>query len=231
MTEPTRRQRLRQETTQEILDTARTQMAERGAAALSLRAIAREMGLTAPAIYRYFEDRDALVTALIGQAYESLRLALEEARQKNTAKSSKDQLLAVGMAYRGWGISRPAEYALIFGTPIPNYHAPEEETVPLARSALGVLISVIEFGLENGELAPLQEHAGLPSGLAAELGDDQRTVGSAINLALALWGHVHGLTSLELYGHLQPLIKNPAELFRLELLSKTESLINKDNTQ
>ncbi|KAA3643141.1 MAG: TetR/AcrR family transcriptional regulator [Chloroflexi bacterium] len=227
MTQPTRRQIIREETTQEILDTARAQMAERGAAALSLRAIAREMGMTAPAIYRYFTDRDALVTALIGQAYESLRQALEEAHQQNLQEGARKQLLAVGMAYREWGVSHPAEYALIFGTPIPNYHAPEETTVPLARSALGVLINVIQEGLQSGELRPLEEYAALSPGLREEQGD----IDPQVHLALALWGHVHGLTSLELYNHLQSLVEDPAELFRLELLSKVEFLFSKDSKQ
>jgi len=123
MTE-SRRERHRKATYQEILETARQQIKSSGAAALSLRAIAREMRMTAPALYRYFDNRDALVTALIALGYRSLGKALFEALDTITGDDPTIELMAVGMAYRRWGIENPELYTLIFGTPIPGYEAP-----------------------------------------------------------------------------------------------------------
>ena len=137
-----RRERQRQSTYNEILQTARGQIRAKGAAALSLRAIARQMGITAPAIYRYFENRDALVTALIARGYRSLARALAQARDSVDGGHAQ-RLVQTGLAYRRWGLENPELYALIFGTPIPGYEAPAEMTLPPAREALGVLVDCI----------------------------------------------------------------------------------------
>ncbi len=208
-----------------IKETARKQIGEHGASTLSLRAIARELNITAPAIYNYFSSRDDLVTSLIGEAYEALRIALEEARQKNLTQNFKDQLLAVGMAYREWGIMHPEEYSLIFGTPIPGYHAPDDVVVPMEESSLGVLNAIIEGGLTSGEFHSPEKIAAISTDFVHSLVDSAHKIAPILHIALALWGHVHGLVSLELYNHLQPLVDDPAEFFRLELLAKVETLI------
>src|SRR5512141_2660275 len=113
---PTTRQATRRSATrQEILDTARAQIAATGAAALSLRAIARQMELTAPALYRYFPSRDALVTALIVDAYHSLADALEAARDAIPETDPVGRILNIGTAYREWALIKPQWYMLIFG--------------------------------------------------------------------------------------------------------------------
>lgn len=229
MTKMTRRERLRQETTQEIVDTARAQMAKHGASALSLRAIARDMGMTAPAIYRYFKDRDALVTALIGDAFISLTLALEEARQKSNTSGFQEQLMAVGLAYRQWGITNPSQYSLIFGTPIPGYQAPLEIIGPIARNALFVLINVVKDGLASGELHAPDKLAIISPESAKTFGFDLQEFTPLVNLAGSFWAHVHGLTSLELYGQLQPFLPDAAEFYELELTAKINCLTNKDS--
>src|SRR5262245_25193306 len=102
---PTTRQANRRSATrQEILDTARAQIAAAGAAALSLRAIARQMQLTAPALYRYFADRDALVTALIVDAFHSLADSLAAARDAETQAGMGKRLLEIALAYRAWAL-------------------------------------------------------------------------------------------------------------------------------
>jgi AcrR family transcriptional regulator len=209
----TRREKLRQETHQEILDTARRQIAAQGAAALSLRAIAREMGMTAPAIYRYFENRDALVTALILEAYASFGTALESHALQGTAM---EDFTALGMAYRDWALAHPEQYQLIFGTPIPGYQAPEEETIPAARKTLLVLVAVIEALRETGILNPQPEYAQLPESIAAAMDQFGETAPS-IYLATLLWSKLHGLVSLELNKHLHYLIGNPEAFYKQEL--------------
>ncbi|HEY3474171.1 MAG TPA: TetR/AcrR family transcriptional regulator, partial [Anaerolineales bacterium] len=113
-----------------IKDTAWRQIAQYGAAALSLRAIARELKITAPAIYNYFPDRDALVTALIIDAYTSFGDWQLEARDSVSAGKHRKRLEAIGLAYRNWAHAYPQRYQLIFGTPIPGYRPPEEKVFP-----------------------------------------------------------------------------------------------------
>ena len=104
-----------------IKETAWRQIAEYGAPALSLRAIARELKITAPAIYNYFPDRDALVTALIIDAYKSFGDSQLEARDAVPASKVVARMKAIGVAYRTWAHKYPQRYQLIFGTPIPGY--------------------------------------------------------------------------------------------------------------
>ncbi|MBN2500436.1 MAG: TetR/AcrR family transcriptional regulator [Anaerolineales bacterium] len=216
----TRREKLRQETHQEILDTARQQIAEEGAAALSLRAIAREMGMTAPAIYRYFENRDALVTALILEAYASFGIALETHTPQGTAN---EDFIALGMAYRAWARKHPEQYQLIFGTPIPGYQAPEEETIPAARKTLLVLVAAIEALRETGNLNPQPEYAQLPESIAAAM-EQFGEIASSIYLATLLWSKLHGLVSLELNNHLRYLVGDSEAFYKQELQAMLRQL-------
>lgn len=222
-----RRERLKEQTYQEIIATARKQIASKGAPALSLRGVARTMGMTAPALYRYFENRDALVTALIVTAYQSLQEHLEAVQTKHEGQSYNDQLVAVGMAYRDWALKHPEDYALIFGTPIPGYEAPPESTLPLARSALGVLIRVLEDGWKAGEFTMPDDGPALADDLIAR---NPEMAGSSplLATALGLWSLVHGLTSLELFNHFSPLIKDPGELFKKEIYNRLKILNTKE---
>ncbi|HKJ27377.1 MAG TPA: TetR/AcrR family transcriptional regulator [Anaerolineales bacterium] len=223
-----RRERQREETTQEIIATARRQIAEQGASALSLRGIARQMEMTTPALYRYFENRDALVTALIVKAYQSLQEHLEAARIAHRAENPAEQVIAVGLAYREWALKYPEDYALIFGTPIPGYKAPAESTLPLARSALGVLIRVLEDGWKSGDFHLPDD----PPILSAELLSENPNgaeLAPLLSTALALWSQVHGLTSLELFNHFAPMLQDPAELFRMELTNRLQILLKEDD--
>src|SRR5512143_3736128 len=110
-----------------IKETAWKQIAEFGAPTLSLRAIARELGITAPAIYNYFPRRDDLVTALIIDAYTSFGDSQIEARDAVAADDLSGRMLAIGVAYRDWALAYPQRYQLLFGTPIPGYEAPMEK--------------------------------------------------------------------------------------------------------
>jgi len=118
---------------QEIIkETAWRQIAEFGAPTLSLRAIARELGITAPAIYNYFPRRDDLVTALIIDAYTSFGDSQLAARDAVPADELVGRVMATGLAYRQWALDYPQRYQLIFGTPIPGYTAPMAQVFPAA---------------------------------------------------------------------------------------------------
>ena len=119
-----------------IKETAWKQIAEFGAPTLSLRAIARELGITAPAIYNYFPRRDDLVTALIIDAYSSFGDSQIAARDAVPADDLMGRLMAIGVAYRDWALAYSQRYQLLFGTPIPGYDAPMEKVMPSGARSL-----------------------------------------------------------------------------------------------
>ena len=227
---PTRRERQREATYREIMDVAQQQIAERGAAALSLRAIARQMGMTAPAIYRYFENRDGLVTALIAQAYHSLADTMEAARDSYPPEALADRFLAIGLAYRDWAVAHPQDYVLILGTAIPGYHAPEEITLPPAMRGFSVVIDLLETAREAGKLNLPPEYAELAHELQQMLGEWRREYDIAapepvLHLALVVWGQLHGLVSLEIFNQLQPVGSDPGALYRFEVMAIIKRLL------
>ena len=203
-----------------IKETAWRQMAESGAASLSLRAIARELGITAPAIYNYYPDRDALVTALIVEAFTSFGDAQAGAIASIPEQSHSLRLHALGMAYRDWAVALPERYQLIFGTPIAGYHAPAEITGPAGARSLAILVDVLAAVQDAGKLLSEQNQAMSPELLAmfytwqTERGQADPEV---LYLALSIWGFVHGLVSLEIGNQFPPFITDASEVYRRSL--------------
>ncbi|MEI7844243.1 MAG: TetR/AcrR family transcriptional regulator [Chloroflexota bacterium] len=203
-----------------IKETAWQQIAESGASSLSLRSIARALGITAPAIYNYFPRRDDLVTAMIIDAYTSFGDVLIAARDAILTDDRPGRLIAIGIAYRQWALDYPQRYHLIFGTPIPGYVAPMEKVQPFAARALGVLVSVVETLRQAGEL---NSH-GFPK-MGAEFEPDfenwKNHVGKvnalSRSVAVLIWCQVHGLVSLEIAGSLQPFGVNGDSLYFYQL--------------
>src|SRR4051812_10674543 len=132
---PSARERVRAELTAEITDAARRQLGEVGAAALSLRAVARDVGMVSSAVYRYFPSRDDLLTRLIIDGYDALGLAAETA--DDPSATPVERWLTVCRAVRAWALAHPHEYALLYGSPVPGYAAPAD-TVP-AAARVGVV--------------------------------------------------------------------------------------------
>ena len=202
-----------------IKETAWKQITEFGASALNLRAIARSLGITAPSIYNYFPSRDDLVTALIVDAYNSLAESQEAVLERSLTDSLSRQLYLLGFAYRDWVVAYPQRYQLIFGTPIPNYHAPDEVTVPAATRALVPLIKVIQ-DLHSTNVLRSERLSAMTPELEAMLKTWQEMEGGsdieALYLALVVWSRLHGLVGLEI-GHQYPPIIDPAELFQREM--------------
>lgn len=203
-----------------IKETAWKQAAEYGAAALSLRAIARELKITAPAIYNYFSSRDDLVTALIVDAYNSLADAQEVVVVNIAEEKRAERLFELGMAYRQWAVTYPQRYQLIFGTPIPNYHAPEDMTLPAAARGLVPLLNAIQAIFTAGELRT-ERFSKLTPKLKSMLVSWQKFEGGSdlevLYLALVIWSRVHGLVMLEIGGHVPSFFDDPEELFRREI--------------
>jgi AcrR family transcriptional regulator len=204
----------------EIKETAWAQIAENGAAALSLRAIARALHITAPAIYHYYPSRDDLVTALIVDAFTSMGDAQYSALQSTAESDHEARLMALGLAYRQWALVYPQRYQLIFGTPIPGYHAPEEVTQPAAARSLLPLIGCLDAAWKAGGLR-FPAGAELPEGLRQELETWRMVcpVGNVVVLyaALVVWSRVHGLVSLEIGSQFPALIEEVDTLYRQQM--------------
>lgn len=205
-----------------LKDTAWKQIAEQGAPALSLRAIARELNITAPAIYNYFPDRDALVTALIIDAYTSFGDWQLEARDAIPGADHRHRLEAIGMAYRNWAHTYPQRYQLIFGTPIPGYEAPVDKTFPASARSISALFSVVEdmraAGYLNIEALPeiSEEYKAQYEQWRTYVGDVHP---QSLFVAMVIWARVHGIVSLEIQGRLPPFGENGDALYLHELKS------------
>jgi AcrR family transcriptional regulator len=211
-----------------IIQVAWKQMSESGAAALSLRAIARELGVTAPAIYNYFPDRDALVTALIIEAYLSFGDSQLAACDAVHADDLAGRMIATGLAYRRWALAYPEPYQLIFGTPIPGYVAPFEQVFPAAARSLGAIVSVVE-GLRRANRLQVGNFPQTEPGSETQF-EKWKTFGGeaellSLSVAILVWSRVHGLVSLEISGNLPPYGPNGEALYRYELDSLVEQFI------
>ena len=210
------REKMRLAIREEIIATAWKQIGEVGAAGLSLRAIARAMEITAPALYRYFADRDSLITALIIEAFTSFGDALQIARDARRADDHVGRFKAISLAYRQWAIDYPQRYILIFGTPIAGYCMPEEVEPASQRSFL-VLTGVIADAYQAGKIHLSSDYEGLTPGLQKRyklLRQMGLTYPPVVQqLALASWSWIHGLTSLELYGYMPNFLGDQVERF------------------
>ncbi|HSK37013.1 MAG TPA: TetR/AcrR family transcriptional regulator [Actinomycetota bacterium] len=217
-----RRERVRQATVEEIKSVARAQMAGEGTAGVTLRAIAREMGMTAPALYRYFGSRDELVTALVTDAYDALADAMEAAVDAVPAGHHAERVRAAFGAFRAWGLEHPTEFALIFGSPIPGYVAPEA-TRPAGTRYTDLLARLLVEAHAAGALDPARIQVRVPAELRRQVKDLQRRggfPGAPVRVAafgLGAWARVHGLVTLEVFGHLAPAVGDGAALFEQEL--------------
>lgn len=211
-----------------IKETAWKQIAEFGAPALSLRGIARELKITAPAIYNYFPDRDALVTALIVEAYTSFGDTQLTARDSLPADDLEGRLHATGQAYRHWALEHPERYQLIFGTPIPGYVAPMEQVFPAAVRSLSALVSVVDALRQAGRLNAPDFPPPNPDFLPAfemwkQFGGEHDAL--SLSVAILIWTRVHGIVSLEIGGQIPPFGPDGAGLYEYELQSIKKQFI------
>jgi AcrR family transcriptional regulator len=227
MVRPTRKKQI-PNLQEAIKETAWKQIAEYGAPALSLRAIARELKITAPAIYNYFPDRDALVTALIIDAYQSFGDSQLEARDTLPVSDVRGRMTAIGIAYRTWAHTYPQRYQLIFGTPIPGYEAPLMEVLPFGARSLSALVSVIEQLRVAGRLnvssfPEVKEEYKAGFDVWKKYGGDVHIL--SLSVAMVIWARVHGIVSLEIAGNLPPFGNSGDELYLFEMESINQQFI------
>jgi AcrR family transcriptional regulator len=202
----TARQRARAELTREIKESARRQLAETGAPQLSLRAVARELGMVSSALYRYFPSRDDLLTALIIDAYDSLGEAAEAAAAANGTAGPRRGWRAVCHAVRDWARANPHEYALIYGSPVPGYQAPRDTVGPAARVPL-VLGQLVRDSQAIQAASPAAPAAAppVPALLAAQAAIVAGAIAPGVPepvivRVLIAWTQLFGMISFELFG-------------------------------
>jgi AcrR family transcriptional regulator len=223
----TARERVREEMTAEILAAARQRVAREGAAALTLRSVARDLEMAPSALYRYFDGRDALLSALILNAYESLAAEAERAaaraataampQPEASGSGDVERFLVVPRAIRRWALAHPHEWGLIFGTPVPGYEAPEDTVEPYARIAAAMVRPVVEakvagrLGADLHRSAVSDELREAVAPVAEGLFPDLPTVN--VVLAVQAWTTLVGVVSLEVFGHWRNTILEPEEFF------------------
>lgn len=226
----TRREKQRIRTIAEIKETARQQMAERGAATLSLGAIARQMGMTTPALYRYYTNRDALITALIIDGYQALGDAMAAAEDVVESQDFNERLQALCFAARDWASAYPQAFALLYGTPLPHYHAPRELTVPIAvRIVLRFgrlfqeahVAGVLQIPERYKQTSPA--FGELIAQMAARFGGEWVTTASAVT-TLLVWSRVKGVIWSMLQGHFPPGSAEAGKLFEIEVATICDEL-------
>jgi AcrR family transcriptional regulator len=222
----TARERARAELTREIKEEARRQLATQGGSGLSLRAVARELGMVSSALYRYFRSRDELLTALIIDAYDALGAAAEEASSGRPDADIRGRWRAVCGAIRSWARANPHEYALIYGSPVPGYQAPRATVAPAIRAArvMGDLVAGAwtAAGHADADAWPGPAEARLPRQPLPPVLVEQTAIvadaiapgipGTVIARALIAWTQLFGMISFELFGQLVGAI-DPADTF------------------
>jgi AcrR family transcriptional regulator len=201
-----RREKARAATIEEIKRTAVALMREHGTADLKFADIARAMDMTAPALYRYFADRDALISALIADAYDDLGDAVAKARDVLPDDDIGGRFLAVAQSYRRWAREEPQQFALILGLPIKGYTAPQDgPTTEAAQRAMSQLSALFVQALAAGRLAPPRMREVHPSlVVCAEMKSRDLPVPippDTFQAMLQAWSALHGFASLEAYGH------------------------------
>jgi AcrR family transcriptional regulator len=192
-------------------------MRDEGTSSLNLRAIAREMGMTPSALYRYFPSRDAILTALVADAYDAVGEAVEQAVAAAPRDRTVTALLAGVHTFRRWAVEHPQEFGLIYGTPVPGYEAPPEETQEAAMRTSEVLLSQLEWAVEQGMVRLPPENA-LPATLrgpvldiAEHKGHDLTPAGAAV--AMQFWIVLLGALCAEVFGHMPPALRENGATF------------------
>jgi AcrR family transcriptional regulator len=205
---------------------------------LSLRAVARDMGMVSSAVYRYFASRDDLLTALIVDAYNALGETVEAADATVADRGLlRQRWLAAARAVRGWALARPAEYALLFGSPVPGYAAPQDTIVAAARTPV-VLLRILadKVAAARAEQAAGHELAGraearLTDAVRADLERARADIApgvpdEAMLTAIAGWTQLFGMVSFELFGQFNNVVEARAEFFdqQMELMADVMGL-------
>lgn len=211
-----KRQETRDRIEREIVEVGRRHLVTEGAAGLSLRAVARDLGMVSSAVYRYVASRDDLLTLLIVDAYTDLADTVDRAAAAAEG-SWQDRLLHMSRAARAWALDRPASWALIYGSPVPGYHAPADVTVGPGTRVVGALLAVVAEGVAAGDVpdsGPVPSRS-TSADFAAIRQEFVFPGGDAPMLkGFLLWAALVGAISLEAFGQYgADTLSDPADVF------------------
>jgi AcrR family transcriptional regulator len=218
----TPRERAREQTIGDIVRIGRGHLASQGAAALSLRAVARDLGVVSSAVYRYVKSRDELLTLLVIDAYDELGDAVDEAVGGLPEADFPGRLRALARAVRRWALREPARYALLFGSPVPGYEAPSERTTGPGTRVVLALVAIAEAAWRADALTAAAAPP-LPKQLAKDLEairDEYALEAPAVVVSrwLQVWASLFGAVSFEVFGQYGTgTLTRPEELFDQQL--------------
>ncbi|BCW37825.1 TetR family transcriptional regulator [Arthrobacter sp. StoSoilA2] len=222
---PTPRERARAQTIADIVRLGREHLAVHGAAGLSLRAVARDLGVVSSAVYRYVESRDELLTLLLIDGYNELGDEVDAAVAAVPENDFAGRFRALGKAVRAWALKEPASYALLFGSPVPGYQAPGERTTVPGTRVIYRLVGIFEEAHRAGALeAEVNPAVVIPPGLAEDMRNIRTELGvtvpeSALARGVLAWTSVFGAVSFEVFGQYGPdTFAARDELFEHQLL-------------
>lgn len=217
----------------DIVRIGRAHLATDGAAALSLRAIARDIGMVSSAVYRYVESRDELLTLLVVDGYNELGDAVDAALAPVDEGDFVGRLSAIGRAVRSWALAEPATYALLFGSPVPGYQAPSDRTTGPGTRVIYRLVEVWEAAWVSGAIVADDKPVS-PRRLSRDLARIRRDRGitapdELIARGLLVWAALFGCISFEVFGQYGPdSFTQPQDLFehQLRVLVETIGLVS-----
>ena len=220
--QPTKREQARAETNQAILRVGRQQLGEVGAAALSLRAVARELGMVSSAIYRYVASRDELLTLLIDDAYNSLGVAVETSVGATPDEPPLERWVSAAVAIRGWALEHRNEYSLLYGSPVPGYAAPESTSISGTRASRALISIVADAArakqLRRRRVASIEIPLALRQDFEVLRNEVALDVADAVVLdVLVAWSQLFGLLSFEMFGQTRGVVEDHAQLFELSV--------------
>jgi AcrR family transcriptional regulator len=212
---PTIRARYRTQVRDEVKQAALGQLAEAGPAGLSISAIGKQLGVSGPALYRYFASRDELLTELVIDAYHDLAHALSDAARNAPGIQLED----IARAYRSWALAQPHRYQLLFGPPLPGYDAHAQRLVEAAQASMEVPLRVPREAGNPAAAPPAEPLASQLSALAQAHGPGTGT-GMALR-AIIIWSRLHGLVSLEIAGNFASMGIDAGQIFEAQLATLT----------
>jgi|KBSSwiStaDraftv2_1062776.scaffolds.fasta_scaffold147823_2 AcrR family transcriptional regulator len=229
---PSRRDRLRAATKAEIVETARKLLVADGLPGVTLRAISRDMGMTAPALYRYYDSLDTLLESLCAALFDECTAFIES--RMATAEGLTGRLAAACRAFRDWSLVHPAEFGIMFASPVEAsgpftvMHATDSKVHAAAMRFSGTYLALFVEAWQQRPFPVAAEEA-LPRRLREQLTAFRTAVGTplpagALQIFLSCWIRLYGMVALELFGHLSFALTDAEELFELELIACAELL-------
>ncbi|OLE29343.1 MAG: hypothetical protein AUG44_04595 [Actinobacteria bacterium 13_1_20CM_3_71_11] len=217
------RDRFRAQVREEAKQVALRQLAEGGPQALSVNAIGKKLGVSGPALYRYFASRDELLTELVIDAYQDLSAALGAAVRRTRRQRPPQRLRALAAAYRSWANAQPHRYRLLFAAPLPGYDAHSARLVAAAQEGMNILLDVLTDVLPD----PANPHPGPLDSQLAQWAENRDIAGLSPVLArhaVTTWSRLHGMVSLEIEGNWASMGLDPELLFDAEVTAIVDAV-------